>query len=121
MPKPPGEEKGGRGPGPARETPLRTVDIVRWLYQTRPDRFTVNDIADEYDITNGEANRRVKYMAIYGLAKKLGEAEVHRVGRRQILYTLTDWGRKYASNKANLKKKRPPASGRVAANPEDES
>jgi hypothetical protein len=119
MPKAPGAHESRRGPGPARETPLRTVDIVRWLYATRPDRFTVNDIVDEYDITNGEANRRVKYMAIYGLAKKLGIAEAHRSGRPQILYTLTDWGRRYASNKANLKNRKPPASGRVAANPEE--
>jgi transposase InsO family protein len=116
MPKPPAEEGAGRGPGPARETPLRTVDIVRWIYATRPERFTVNDVASKYEITNGEANRRVRYMMMYQLAKRAGEAEAHRAGRREIIYTLTAWGRKYASNKANAKRA---PKGRAAANPEE--
>ena len=123
MPKTTAGEGSARGPGSPRETPLRTLDIVRWLYATTPERFTVADIMEQYSITNGEAHRRVKYMLIYQLAKKLGQAEAHRSGRKEHVYTLTAWGRRYSTDQAkqSAKKARRTGSGRAAANPGDES
>lgn len=94
----------GRGPGPDRKVTLRTGDIVRWLYRESPERFTVNQIAEQYDITRGEAHRRVRYMLIYQLAKKTGVIVAHRAGRKEFSYSLTDWGRKYATYKPKSKR-----------------
>lgn len=112
-PQDPGS-KGKQGP----QRPLRTVDIVRWLYAESPERFTVDDVAERYGITNGEAYRRVQYMLIYQLARKLGQIEAHRAGRPKNAYALTAWGRKYATDQAKGKA-RGSRGGRVAANPEE--
>jgi hypothetical protein len=65
----------------------------------------------------------VKYMLIYQLARKLGVAEAHRAGRRENVYTLTAWGRRYSTDQAKqlAKKARRSGGGRAAANPEEES
>lgn len=92
-----------RGPrkGPSRDEPrLRTVEIVKWLWRTSPERFTANDIAKQYGITRGESYRRIQYMKVYGLVTKVGEAEAHRAGRREIVYALTRWGRKYSEDQS---------------------
>lgn len=115
MPKPQQDKQSGGGP----ERPLRTVDIVRWLYAECPERFTVNDIAEQYDIRRGEAYRRVQYMLIYQLARKLGQVEAHRAGRKESAYSLTDWGRRYAQDQAKRTAKDSRAGEpKVAANPE---
>lgn len=121
MPKEPAGTESRRGPGPAREKPLRTLHIVRWLYTSSPDRFTVNDIAEQYGIKRGEAYRRVQYMLVYQLAKKIGHVEAHRAGRKETAYALTDWGRKYATDQAkqSAKSARRSSGGRAAANPEE--
>jgi len=96
---------------------LRTVDIVRWLYDHSPERFTANAIADKYGITRGESYRRVQYMVILGLVRRLGYAEAHRAGRKEIVYCITEWGRKYAST--DQAKAKGPKPKRAAANPKD--
>jgi response regulator of citrate/malate metabolism len=112
MAKAPQEKKASGGP----QRPLKTLDIVRWLYAESPERFTVNDVAEKYGIERGEAYRRVQYMLIYQLARKLGTVEAHRAGRKETAYTLTNWGRKYATDQAKGRKKAP-RPGRAAANP----
>lgn len=96
-----------KGPtkGPQREEPrLRTKEIVLWLWRSRPDRFTATEIMAEFEIARGEAYRRMQYMVIYGLAKRLGAVEAHRAGRREMAYTLTAWGRKYGTDQSRKKK-----------------
>jgi hypothetical protein len=43
-------------------------------------------------------------MLVYGFAKRLGEIEAHRAGRRRVAYTLTAWGKKYATDQSRKKK-----------------
>jgi hypothetical protein len=97
----------GKGPakGPQEGEPrLRTKEVVLWIYRTRPDRFTASEIMGEFEIPRGEAYRRMQYMVIYGLAKRLGAVEAHRSGRREVAYTLTAWGRKYGQDQSKRKK-----------------
>lgn len=99
----------GMAKGPAQspqgeEPRLRTKEIVLWLWRTRPDRFTASEIMAEFEIPRGEAYRRMQYMVIYGLAKRLGAVEAHRAGRREVAYTLTNWGRKYGTDQSKRKK-----------------
>jgi hypothetical protein len=58
----------------------------------------------EFEIARGEAYRRMQYMVIYGLAKRLGAVEAHRAGRREIAYTLTTWGKKYSTDQSKKRK-----------------
>jgi len=95
----------GPAKGTQREEPrLRTKEIVLWIWRTRPDRFTASEIMGEFEIARGEAYRRMQYMVIYGLAKKLGAVEAHRAGRREMAYTLTAWGKKYGTDQSKKKK-----------------
>ena len=80
-----------------RNPSIRSVDILVWIYKNCPERFTMNDILEEYpEMKHGEVTRRVNYMIHnWGAVKKLGEIEAHKQGRRKIAYCLTDWGYKY--------------------------
>jgi predicted transcriptional regulator len=87
------------------ETPrVRTRDVVIWLWKTSPERFTVDEVSKHFDVARGDAYRRVQYMVVYGMARRLGEVEAHRAGRRRVAYTLTDWGRKYGSDQSKKRK-----------------
>ncbi len=93
----------GQGPGnwtDGEEPRLRTKDVVIWLWKTAPDRFTVDEIAKHFEVARGDAYRRVQYMMVYGMARRLGEIEAHRAGRRRMAYSLTAWGRKYAGDQS---------------------
>lgn len=95
----------GPAKGTREEEPrLRTKEIVLWVYRTRPERFTASEIMGEFEIPRGEAYRRMQYMVIYGLAKRLGTVEANRAGRREMAYTLTAWGRKYGADQSKRKK-----------------
>lgn len=85
------------------EPRLRTKEIVLWIWRTRPDRFTASEIMGEFEIPRGEAYRRMQYMVIYGLARKLGVVEAHRAGRREVAYSLTKWGKKYGADQSKRK------------------
>jgi predicted transcriptional regulator len=97
-----------KGPlkGPREEDPaLRTVEVVLWLWKNSPERFTANDIANHYEIDRGNAYRRIQYMIVWGMVRRVGEAEAHRAGRKQIVYGLTKWGRQYCSDQSKKGKK----------------
>ena len=105
---------------------LRSADILVWLYRELPERFTIRDIMGRFEIARGEAQRRVNYMRhTWGAVKILGALRAHRRGRREIAYTLTAWGQKYAARRvkegAGRKMKDSGTGRRIAANPEDES
>jgi hypothetical protein len=94
---------------------LRSADILVWLYRERPERFTIRDIMQRFEIARGEAQRRVNYMRhAWGAVKVLGKLRAHRRGRREIEYGLTTWGQKYAARRV-----KGGAGRRVAANPEE--
>lgn len=89
------------------EPRLRTRDVLVWLYRTKPDRFTVKDIVSEYDISRGEAQRRVNYMRFgWGAVKPVGKIKAHRRGRREIEYALTRWGLQYGAREVKKGKRR---------------
>jgi predicted transcriptional regulator len=97
----------GKGPGDwtdGKPPRVRTRDVAIWLWKTSPERFTVDEIAKHYEIARGDAHRRVQYMLVYGIAKRLGEIEANRPGRRRVAYTLTDWGKKYAGDQSKKKR-----------------
>lgn len=77
---------------------LRTVEILVWLYRHKPDGFTIRDVMQQFDLQRGNAQRRVNYMRfIWGAVKAVGKLQAHRRGRREIVYGLTDWGKRYGA------------------------
>ena len=105
---------------------LRSADILVWLYRERPEQFTIRDVMTRFQLARGEAQRRVNYMRhAWSAVKVLGTMRAHRRGRREIAYTLTAWGQKYAARRvkegAGRKVKDSGTGRRIAANPEDES
>jgi predicted DNA-binding protein (UPF0278 family) len=83
-----------------RENPrLRTTRILVWVYKQTPERFTAKAIAKQFRISQGEANRRIGYMIIWGAVRRVGQLEANRAGRREIGYEITKWGRKYAKDR----------------------
>lgn len=92
---------------------LRSADILVWLYRERPEQFTIRDVMQRFKIQRGEAQRRVNYMRhAWGAVKATGTLRAHRRGRREIVYTLTAWGQKYAARRVKGGHGR-----RIAANP----
>jgi hypothetical protein len=85
---------------------LRTVDILFWIYQNCPDRFTVLDVVREFGITDSEARRRISYMTkSWGAAEFLGKLPRYKRGRKAHAYKLTPWGLKWGAKQAKERKK----------------
>lgn len=95
---------------------LRTVDIAKWIYRHMPHRFTSRDVADQFRIERGEANRRIRYLITYGLVRLQGYASTHKPGRREKEYTLTAWGERYGRDQTGRR-----ARGKKSANPDGDS
>jgi len=89
---------------PEPETPdvapaLRTVDVAVWIYQNRPDRFTVGDLIRHFKRERGEMHRRIQYLKLWGIVHFIGYAEANRRGPREIEYAMMEWGKKYAKER----------------------
>lgn len=92
------------------EPHVRSVDIISWLYRTRPGtEFTARDIAQAFEITEADARGRLAYMRVaWRAVVKVGAVEAHQRGRRQHQYVLTAWGKKYAARR--MKRRRAAAN-----------
>ena len=84
--------------GPVSRNPrLRTTEVLRWLYKTRPDGFTIKDVTQQFDVQRGDAQRRVNYLRTWGTVRVVGKLSANRRGRREIQYALTKWGKTYCA------------------------
>lgn len=111
------EQKPKRGPGKPRAVPIRTVDIVHWLQKAHAEEFRIADILRQYAMKRGEAQRRVQYMIVYQLARRLGPIKTEEPGRREVAYSLTDWGKRYTGVGRKIKKIE--GEPRATANPKN--
>ena len=85
------------------EPRLKTVDVLRWLWRQKPESFVSSDLMNKYNLTRGEANRRLSYLRLWGCVRRIGKAPSHRRGHPEIVYRVTRWGGQYAEAKGRIR------------------
>lgn len=88
-----------KGPSKHGNPRVRTIDILLWLREHLAEAdestFTAKEVAEKFNLSAGDVQRRLLYLKTWGLVRKAGVVETGKRGRQAIQYAVTDWGMDY--------------------------